>query len=59
MVGQTVSEEDQIYMSLNLFLNKNNYTPVDRNLIKSVIHNPEDINELLSIFKTIQEVSEI
>lgn len=59
MVGQTVSEEDQIYMSLNLFLDKNNYTPVDRNLIKSVIHNPEDINELLSIFKTIQEVSEI
>ena len=59
MVGQTVLEEDQIYMSLNMFLKENNYTEMDRNLIRSTIHNPEDIDTLVSIHKSSKEASEV
>lgn len=59
MVGQTVIEDDKVYMSLNRFLEKNNYTPTDRQLIRSIIQNPEDIDGLLNIFKSTLEVAGI
>ena len=59
MVGQTVVEDDRVYMSLNRYLERNNYTAVDKNLIKSIIHNPEDIDTLITTFKTTREVVEV
>ena len=59
MVGQTVMEDDKVYMSLNKFLEQNNYTPTDRQLIRNIIQNPEDIDGLVSLYKSILEVAEV
>lgn len=39
------------YMSLNSFLKGQGYTEADKKLIKSVMHSPEDVDALVSIFK--------
>lgn len=39
------------FLSLNRFFEQQGYTPGDKKMIKHVIHNPEDIITLLSIYK--------
>ena len=51
MVGQTVLEEDQMYMSLNLFLEKNNYTKADKELLKLVIRDPNTTEPILQSYR--------
>lgn len=55
MVRETVSDDDQVYMSLGRFLENQHYTPMDKDLIRMVINNPEDIQQLISIFKSSKE----
>lgn len=43
--------ESSGFISLNSFMKQQGYTAGDRSLIKTVIHNPDNLDELLSIYK--------
>lgn len=43
--------ESSGFISLNSFMKQQGYTTGDKNLIRTVIHNPDNLDELLSIYK--------
>lgn len=43
--------ESSNFISLNTFMLKQGYTAGDKNLIRTVIHSPEDVNALVKIYK--------
>ncbi len=50
VIEQTISDETMKYMSLQLFMEQNNYKQSDMDLVNTVRNTPEDLEQMMQIY---------
>lgn len=53
-IAAVLGSPESIYLSLNAFMQAQGYSDVDRRLVQHVLDRPEDIEELVNIYKSVE-----